>query len=128
MPVASRLSSSALRARDAQTMVIEIGALAALGPVKVAGGRVEDDAGGQNPFALQGDGNGEVRNGVQEIGGAVERVDDPAVGLVGAFDETAFLAEESITWPGLFKLRADHRLGLDVGGGDKVGQALFRDL
>src|SRR3546814_18012832 len=30
----------------------------------------------------------------QEVGGAIKRVDDPDVALVGAFDEPAFLAQE----------------------------------
>jgi hypothetical protein len=40
-----------------------------------------------------------LRDAVQEVGGAVERIDDPGVGLVGAGALPAFLAEKSVTGP-----------------------------
>ena len=33
---------------------------------------------------------------MQEVGGAVERIDDPDIGLVGAFARSAFLADEAV--------------------------------
>jgi hypothetical protein len=38
----------------------------------------------------------EMRDAVQEVRGAVERIDDQVVGLVGALAATAFLAEEAV--------------------------------
>jgi len=42
-----------------------------------------------------------LRNAVQEVGGAVERIDDPGVRFVGAFAAAAFLAEEAVAGPRL---------------------------
>ena len=69
---------------------------AALGGEQLLVGRVVDQAGDDGALALERDRDGEMRNAVQEIGGAVERIDDPAVGLVGAFMRAAFLAEKAI--------------------------------
>ena len=52
-------------------------------------------------LALQADRDRELRNAVQEVGGAVERIDDPGVGLVGALAIAAFLADEAVTRPRL---------------------------
>jgi hypothetical protein len=57
---------------------------------------------------------------VQEVGGAVERVDDPAMGLVGAGDEAPLLHQEAVARPGLRQLAVDGLLGAVVGGGDEV--------
>ena len=42
-----------------------------------------------------------MRNAVQKIGRAIERVDDPAMGLVAALMGAAFLAEEAVIGPRL---------------------------
>jgi hypothetical protein len=65
---------------------------------------------------------------VEKIGGAVERVDDPAMRLVGAFLEAAFLAEKAVARPRLGELLAQDFLGAMVGGGDEIGRALQRHL
>ena len=65
---------------------------------------------------------------VQEVGRAVQGIDDPGVGLVGPLDQAAFLAEEAIAWPGLAEQLQDHLLGLEVGGADEVGRPLLGDL
>ena len=65
---------------------------------------------------------------MQEVGGAVERIDDPGVGLVGALVAAAFLAEEAVAGPRLAQLGAQHLLGAAVGGGDEIGRPLERDL
>jgi len=39
-----------------------------------------------------------MRNAVQKIQCAVERIDDPAVRFVAAFARAAFLAEKAIAW------------------------------
>ena len=58
--------------------------------------RIVDQAGDDRALALEPDRDGELRDAVQEIGGAVERIDDPAVGLVGAVARAAFLAEKAV--------------------------------
>src|SRR5882757_678579 len=86
-------------AGDAQALIVEEGALAALGDVEVVIGRIIDQAGNHGALALQADRNRELRDAVQEIRGAVERIDDPGVALVVAFAGAAFLADEAVTRP-----------------------------
>src|SRR5262249_24122821 len=62
------------------------------------------------------------------IGSAVERIDDPAVGLVGAVDASAFLAYEAVARARLGKLAAQHLLGAMVGRADEIAGSLERDL
>ena len=52
-------------------------------------------------------------NTVQKIGGAIERIDDPGVGLVGAFAAAAFFAEKAIAavWPSSIRRAASPRRG-----------------
>ena len=69
-------------AGDPQPLVVEEGALAALGDIKLVIGGIVDHAGDDGALALQADRNRKLRNAVQEIGGAVERIDDPGVALV----------------------------------------------
>ncbi len=64
---------------DAQAAVVQEGAAASLGGVELVRRRVEDDRADDLALALERDGDGEMRNAVQEIGGAVERIDDPGM-------------------------------------------------
>ena len=57
---------------------------------------------------------------MQEVGGAVERIDDPAMGLVVADDLAALLHQEAVAGPRLRQLAEDDLLGPVVGGGDEV--------
>src|SRR3977135_413878 len=84
-----------LASGDAQPLVVEEGALAALGDIEIVVGGIVDQAGNDHALALQPDRNRELRNAVQKIGGAVERIDDPGMALVGAFAGTAFLADKN---------------------------------
>ena len=81
---------------DADAPVVEEGALAAFGDEQVVVRRIVGQRRDDGAVALERDRDGEVRNAVQEIGGAVERVDDPAMTLVGAGAGAAFLAEEAV--------------------------------
>jgi hypothetical protein len=65
---------------------------------------------------------------VQEIGGAVERVDDPAVLAVVAFDQAALLHQEGVARPRLRQFGEKDVFGLAVGLADIVGRSLHRDL
>ena len=69
-----------------------------------------------------------MRNAVQEVGGAVERIDDPAMALVGAGAGAAFLAEEAVFGPGLGQFLVNDLFGAPIGGGDEIARALQRDL
>ena len=74
------------RAGDAQAAVVAPGALPLLGDIHGIVGGIVDEAGDDLALALQRDRDREHRDAVQEVGGAVERVDVPDVGLVGALD------------------------------------------
>ena len=101
MPVAITASASLLRRGDPQAPVVEEGAGAALGDIEFVDDRIVDDAGDDLALALERQRDGEDRDAVEEIGGAVERIDDPAVGLVAAGDLAAFLGEEAVAGPRL---------------------------
>ena len=113
---------------DADALVVEERALAAFGDEQLVVRRIVGHAGDDRAVAFERDGDGEMRDAVQEIGGAVERIDDPAVGLVGAVADAAFLAEEAVIRPRLGKFLAHDFLGAAVGGGDEVARPLDRDL
>src|SRR5258707_14072595 len=69
-----------------------------------------------------------MRDAVQEIGRAIERIDDPAVTRVGAGARAAFLAEEAVSRPRLGQFLVDDLLGAAIGGGDEVARPLERHL
>ena len=69
-----------------------------------------------------------MRQAVQEVGGAVERIDVPAMARVGALDDAALLHDEAVAGARLFQRVAQDLLRLAVGGGDEVARALARDL
>ncbi|MNS96045.1 hypothetical protein D3C72_1303270 [compost metagenome] len=79
-------------------------------------------------LALQAHRDGEVGHGVHEVGGAVDRVDDPGVRLVGAFDQTAFLAEEAVAGARLHQQFVEGVFGLQVGGRDEIAGPFARNL
>ena len=70
----------------------------------------------------------EQRVAVQEVGGAVERVDDPAVGLVGPLHRAALLHQEAVARAGLRQLAEQRFLGAVVGRRHEVGRPLHRHL
>ena len=69
-----------------------------------------------------------MRNAVQEVGGAVEGVHDPAMTPVGAGARTAFLAEKAVGRPRLGQFLVDDLLGAAIGGGDEIARPLERHL
>ena len=99
------------RAATRMRLSLRIGALAALGDEQFVIGRIIDHAGDDGAVALERDRHREMRDAVQEIGGAVERIDDPAVASVGALVRAAFLAEEAVIRPRLGELGAQNLLG-----------------
>ena len=118
----------ALARRDPDALVVEERALAALGDEQLLVGRIVGQAGDDGAVALERDRHREMRNAVQEIGGAVERIDDPAMALVGAGTRAAFLAEKAIGRPRLGEFLVDDLLGAAVGGGDEIARPLERHL
>src|SRR5918999_4840408 len=65
---------------------------------------------------------------VQEVGGAVERIDNPQMCCVTSLVPTGLLADKAVAWPRFGELLAQDFLRLAVGGGDEIGRPLERDL
>src|SRR6185312_2608915 len=117
------------RARgDADALLVEERALAALGKKHLVVGRIVDQPGDDDAVALERDRDRELWNAVQEVRGAIERIDDPRVRLVGALAAAAFLAEEAVAGTRLDQFLIERFLGAAVGGGDEIRWTLERDL
>src|SRR5581483_8246550 len=115
--------------RNAQApAVIEIGALALLCGEGLLGRRVEDEPRDEFAVALERNRDGEDRDAVQEVGGAVERIDDPAMGAVGAFDLAALLHEEAVAGTSAGEFLVQDLLGAVIRGADEVRGTFQRDL
>ncbi len=109
---------------NAQTAIVQEGAAALFRREQFVRCRIEDDAGHDFTIALQCDGDRELRNAVQEVGRAIERIDDPAVGAIGALFLLAFLAEETVGGAGLQKLVTNDLFRLQVCLGHEVARPL----
>src|SRR5262244_1411443 len=117
-----------LARRHPQPLIVEEGALAALGRKQLVIDGIVDDAGDDGAFALEPDRDRKVGNSVQKIQRAVERIDDPAVSLVAAFARAAFLAQKTVAGTRMLELVAQDFLGAPVGSGDEIGWPLERSL
>src|SRR5262244_268397 len=117
-----------LARRHPQPLIVEEGPLAAFGGEQLVIGGVVDDAGDDGAFALEPDRDRKVRNSVQKIQRAVERIDDPAVSLVAAFARATLLAQKTVAGTRMLELVAQDFLGAQVGGGDEIGRPLERGL
>ena len=91
----------------AQAPAVEQGADSSLGGEQLAAQRVEHDADFRAAAVAAGDRDRELRETVQEIRGAVERVDDP--GVVVTRRRAALFGEEAVARVGLAD-RGDHDL------------------
>ena len=87
---------------DAQPALVEPGAPALLRPEALVGERLVDQAVGDLAPALAAglrlldrDRDGEMGDAVEEVGGAVERIDDPARLVRIALDRAAFLEQQA---------------------------------
>ena len=69
-----------------------------------------------------------MRNAVEEIRGAVERVDDPAVARVAARHRTALLEQKPVAGADAGQFGLERALGLEVRGRDEFAGPLDRDL
>ena len=69
-----------------------------------------------------------VRNAVHEVEGAIQRIDNEAVGLVRALDDAALFHDKAIAGTGLGKLVVNDLFGAVVRIGHKVARSLFGDL
>ena len=98
------------------------------GPEHFVMDRRIDDPGEGFAVPFEGDGDGEVGNAVEKIGGAVQGIDDPPVGSIGAVNRAAFLHQKAVGGAGLGKLSSNSVLGLPVGVGNEIRRAFLRHL
>ena len=77
---------------------------------------------------VEADRDREMRDAVQEIGRAVERIDDPAMMRVAALGGAAFLEQQAIAGAGPRQFVLQRALGSEVGGRDEFARPLDRDL
>src|SRR6185312_9494790 len=81
--------------RHAQTALVQKAAAAALGDKKLIGDRIEDE-GGDDIFVLhRRNRDRELRNAMEKIRRAVERIDDPGLRGVAARDLAALFHDEA---------------------------------
>ena len=118
---------------DAQAPLVDEGADALLGPEHLIDRGGVDQAGRKFAAAIrqppfQPDADRPVRNAVQEVGGAVERIDHPAPRPVLRARGAGFLHQEGVAGTRLVQFLAQRLLGAHVGLRDEVGRALHRDL
>ncbi len=70
----------------------------------------------------------EMRNAVQEIGGAVQRIDHPEVGRIGAGLRALFLEQEAVVGARLAQLAQQNLLDAMVGRRDEIRRTFLRHL
>src|SRR3990172_10903224 len=85
-------------AAHAYAAVVQLRAAAARGGEEFIARRVEHHRLVQAVFMFERDGNAEVGQAVQKVGGAVERVDDPYIVIAGLC--AGFFPEKSMVWVG----------------------------
>jgi hypothetical protein len=101
---------------------------ALFGPEHLVLGGVVDHGADDLALVFQRDRDRPVRQAVQEVGGAVQRIDDPAPGRVLAPVLAGFLAQPAIGRAAAQQIFLDHPLGLAVGLGHEIARTLGRDL
>ena len=87
---------------------------------RLAAQRVVDDRDERVPGVAAGDRDGPLGNAVEEVDGAVERVDDPLEPAL-ARAPCALLAEHGVAGPLVAQQACDQRLGVAVGIRDRIG-------
>ncbi|MNQ85683.1 hypothetical protein D3C85_1008550 [compost metagenome] len=119
----------ALARADAQAATVERGAAAAAGGEFFLAYRIEDHGVLQAALVLAGDAHGVVRNAADEVGGAIQRIDDPQVvgAFALAFQQATFFAEDAVVRVGLAQGLDNGELGSAVDLGDVVLGVLLID-
>ena len=118
----------ARRVAGADAAVVQVGAAAGLGGEQLLLDRVEHHAELQPTAPAQGDRHRVVRHAEQEVGSAVERVDQPLeLGLRVRF-RRALLGADGVLRVGAAQPLRDRPFGLAVGAADEVVRALALDL
>jgi len=116
--------------RDAEAGPVEPCPAPLLGDERLVLRGVEHHPGDDAAAALERDRYGEMRNAVDEVGRAVERIDDVPVGVGtgSAWRRSALLADEPTAGVRAEQGALERLLGLEVRGGDEIRRALEVDL
>src|SRR5215467_9947407 len=114
--------------RDPDAAIVEEGAFALLGGECLLICRIEDEPRHELALALERDRDGEDRNAMEKIGGAVERINNPVMGAIYARDVAALLHEEAVARTRSTKLGEQNFLGAVISGADEICGAFKRDL
>ena len=69
-----------------------------------------------------------MRNGVQKVAGAVQRVDDPAVRSVRPFQRAAFFLQKTVAGADFQQIFAQSLFGIQIGRRSKIRGAFFGNL
>src|SRR3546814_6719852 len=99
--------------RDVDALLVAPRAAAEFGDVELVEHRQAGEARHDAAVAGQRDVDAPQRAAEQEVGGAVERIDDPGVATVAALERPAFLAQEAVFRPRRRQHPADAALSLD---------------
>src|SRR3954468_24878130 len=119
--------------RDSKAGVLEPSAPALFGPVAIVSQRLIDEPLGDlgasaGLLLLDRDGDREMGDAVKEVGGPIERVDDPARLFGVALDRAAFLKQHAPVGACIPELLDDRLLSPLVGHRNEVGGAFPADL
>ena len=105
---------------DSHAPVVEKSALAFFRPEHLFVDRFINNPGGNLAIFFERDRHGKMRDAMDEICRAIDRVDDPAAVRIIAGNLAIFFHQKAIIVPRVFKLFFKHFFGADIGGGDKV--------
>ena len=111
---------------DAQAAIIEVGAAAAAGGEELVMHRVIHDGVLQAIEMADANGDAELRHAVDEVGGAIEGVDDPLEVLIG--NAATFFGEDAVIRVGAVDDLDDGGLGALVDIGDEIIVRLAGDV
>src|SRR5579863_6124792 len=106
--------------------MVEVGATSLLGGEEFVASGIVDDSSDALALVLERHGDAKDGEAVGEIGGAIERVDVPAVVAAGIL-QAALFAENVVRRPVLTQALADQDLGFAVSDGNEVSVALVFD-
>ena len=118
MPTSARSSGGGAPIRSGVPLSVQ--PLPRSGGERLAAQRVVHDGGERVPRVAAGDRDGPLRDAVEEVDGAVERIDDPFE-AARAHGSRALLAEQAVARPLAAQEADDQRLGVAVGIRDRIG-------
>src|SRR5690606_7903915 len=135
LPVTEREASAqqgafeALARADTQAATIQGSAATAAGGELFLADRINDHGVLQSAAVFAGNADCIVRNAAQEVGGAIQRIDDPQVvgAILGALRQPAFFSKNAVVWIGLAQCGDAELFRVAVDFGNVVAGVFFAD-